>query len=66
MTKQNINIRNLQHIDGKLVYKNYKIIYEVIGSSSIHWEAESIVDYSILSEDSLEVLLDKIDEITNM
>ena len=65
MTKQNINVRNLQHVDGKLIYKNYNIIYEVIGSS-VHLEAESVIDYSILSDDGLESLLDKIDEITNM
>ena len=65
MTKQNINVRNLQHVDGKLVYKNYNIIYENIGSS-VHWEAESVVDYSILSDDGLESLLDKIDEISSM
>lgn len=65
MTKQNINVRNLQHVDGKLVYKNYNIIYENIGSGT-HWEAESVVDYSILSDDGLESLLDKIDEISSM
>lgn len=65
MTKQNINVRNLQHVDAYLFYKNFKISYDH-DVDYIKWEAESVVDGSTLWEFTLESLLEKIDEITNM
>ena len=65
MTKQNINVRNLQHVDVYLLYKNFKISYNH-DVDYIKWEAENIIDGNTILEFTLESLLEKIDEITNM
>lgn len=66
MTKQNINVRNLQHIDCDLMYKNFTISYDH-DTDYIKWEAVSVIDKNnIITSFTLGELLDKIDEITNM
>lgn len=62
----NLNVRNLQHIDCDLVYKNFTISYDH-DTDYIKWVAENIIDRSnFITSFTLGEMLEKIDEITNM
>lgn len=64
MTKHYINVRNLQHIDGNLVYKGYSISANNYYSEII-WIAENQLTNEYINKDTLSQLLDEIDDITN-
>lgn len=64
MTKEYINVRNLQHVDEKLVYKGYSISANDYCSSMV-WVAENQLTNDCVDKDTLSELLDEIDDITN-
>lgn len=64
MTKQYINVRNLQHIDGNLVYKGYSISATDYCLSML-WISKNQLTNGCIYKDTLSELLDEIDDITN-
>lgn len=64
MANQYINVRNLQHIDGNLVYRGYSISATDYCLSMI-WIAKNQLTNESIYKDTLSELLDEIDDITN-